>query len=230
VRELDSDFIRSSLEENGYCLLPKLLPANHCASVSKLYESNNYFRRRVVMERHRFGVGEYQYFRKLPKDLEDLRSLLYQNLVDVANSWNSLLRINYQYPARLSTYTRELACRGQTLPASLILKYSTNGSNRLHQDLFGECQFPFQVAVLLSDPLKDFSGGELVLVDNLPRQQSIARSISPGLGDAVVFPNNFRPVKGSRGYSRAKVRHGVSLIRSGERFTLGLVFHNALEN
>lgn len=230
MSELDSDFIRNSLEENGYCVLPKLLSANRCEGVSKLYESNKYFRKRVVMERHGFGVGEYQYFRKLPKELEDLRSLLYRNLVDVANSWNSSLRIDYRYPARLSTYTQELTCEGQTLPASLILKYGKNGSNRLHQDLFGECQFPFQVAVLLSDPLTDFSGGELVLVDNLPRQQSIARSISPGLGDAVVFPSNFRPVKSSRGYSRAKVRHGVSQIASGERFTLGLVFHNALEN
>ena len=229
MKELNSAFIGSSLEENGYCLLPGLLSAARCEAATKLYANKDHFRKRVVMERHSFGVGEYQYFRKLPVELEELRSLLYKNLVDIANAWNASLRIDYRYPPQLSAYNHVLEQQGQNLPASLILKYGAKGSNRLHQDLFGESQFPFQVVVLLSEPEKDFTGGELVLVDNLPRQQSIPRSISPGYGDAIVFPNNFRPVKSSRGYSRAKVRHGVSQIRQGERFTLGLVFHNATE-
>ena len=219
--------IDKSFEQDGYYIFPKILDGKACKKVASLYDCGTHFRKKVIMERHRFGIGEYQYFKKLPEYLETVREFLYEQLVAVANAWNSRLGIGYRYPQSLAAFSQELAESGQDLHSSLMIKYGSGCYNRLHQDLFGDLQFPFQVVILLSEPEKDFTGGEFILVENLPRQQSIPRSLSPQLGDAIVFPNRYRPIKSARGYFRATVRHGVSKVSSGERLTLGLVFHNA---
>ena len=180
------------------------------------------------MERHRFGVGEYKYFsRPLPPLVESLRSGLYPPLAVVANRWMKALGEARRFPPTLDAFLSVCARAGQEQPTPLLLRYEAGGYNCLHQDLYGDVAFPLQVAVMLSRPGRDYQGGEFLLVEQRPRSQSAGEAITAGRGEMVIFPNRLRPVRGSRGFYRVNVRHGVSRVRSGHRMTLGLIFHDA---
>jgi hypothetical protein len=180
------------------------------------------------MARYRFGLGDYKYFNyPLPEIVQELRECSYPHLAPVASEWNKTLGIAAAYPASLSAYLKECHKRGQSRPTPLLLHYEAGGYNCLHQDLYGEIAFPFQMTYFLSEPSKDFDGGEFVLVEQVPRAQSKAHVIAPRQGQALIFTTRYRPVKGSRGYYRANIKHGVSKIRSGRRYTLGVIFHDA---
>lgn len=216
------------LQQTGYALLPGLLSADDCADLIALYDRPEPFRKTIVMERFRFGRGEYKYFHyPLPEPVQHLRQTLYPALVPVANNWMAALRQPIRYPDTLTEFQALCAGRGQTKPTPLLLRYESGGYNALHQDLYGAVFFPFQVVVLLNEPGRDFTGGEFVLVEQRPRAQSKAIVLSPKQGDAVVFTTNFRPVEGSRGRYRVSMKHGVSEVLTGHRNTLGIIFHEA---
>ncbi len=227
----DSDLwahIAATLNRHGSAVLPQLLSARECNAVTGLYTDAGRFRSRVVMQRHGFGQGEYQYFSyPLPDVVAQLRATLYPRLVNVANAWNQAMGIDVRYPAAHADF---LACchkAGQQRPTPLLLQYGPGDYNCLHQDLYGEHVFPIQVAVLLSRPGEDFTGGEFVLTEQRPRMQSRPEVVPLRQGDAVVFAVHHRPVQGSRGFYRVNMRHGVSMVRSGHRHTLGIIFHDA---
>jgi hypothetical protein len=221
------DILRE-LDTAGSAVLPKLLDAEQCESLAALYEHDDLFRSRVVMARHGFGRGEYQYFDyPLPPMVDHLRTSLYSRLVSVANAWNRTLRIETEFPTSHAEYLEHCAASGQTKPTPLLLRYTAGDFNCLHQDLYGERVFPIQVAVLLAEPDIDFSGGEFVLTEQRPRMQSRVEVIPLRRGDAVTFAVNNRPVIGARGAYRVNLRHGVSRLRSGRRHTLGIIFHDA---
>lgn len=223
----DSDRIQAMLDAGGRALLPGLLDAAACSAVRQLYDEPERFRSRVVMGRHGFGSGEYRYFDyPLPEPVETLRRDLYAKLAPVANRWQAVLGLP-AFPAGHEAYLRDCRRAGQARPTPLVLRYGPGDYNRLHQDLYGELVFPLQVAVLLSQPGEDFAGGEFVLTEQKPRSQSRVYVVPLQRGDAVVFAVNERPVRGTRGYYRVRMRHGVSEVRDGERFTLGIIFHDA---
>ena len=220
--------IEASLDRQGYATLSGLLPRPDCEAVARLYADDTQFRSRVVMERHAFGLGEYQYLRyPLPPLVETLRAACYPRLVPVANRWRGLLRESGRLPPDLDTYLRDCHAAGQTKPTPLILKYGADGYNCLHQDLYGERVFPLQMTVLLTAPGRDFTGGEFLLVEQRPRAQSKGEVVPLDQGDAIVFAVNHRPVQGKRGPYRVTLRHGVSRVRTGHRYTLGIIFHDA---
>ena len=220
--------IEASLDRQGYAVLVGLLGRRECEAIAALYADDGQFRSRVVMERHAFGLGEYKYFRyPLPPLVEALRRACYPRLVPVANRWRRLLRDRGPFPSDLDAYLRDCHAAGQTRPTPLILKYEAGGYNCLHQDLYGERVFPLQMTVLLSAPGSEFTGGEFLLVEQRPRAQSKGEVVPLGQGDAVVFAVNHRPVQGKRGPYRVTLRHGVSRVRTGRRFTLGVIFHDA---
>lgn len=224
----DSDTIRNGLEEAGYCVVPNALGERQCRELIESYADPALFRKRIVMEAHGYGLGEYQYFRyPLPEQIKVLRSEWYRQLAPIANDWNEFLGIPERYPATHDKYLAVCHKAGQGKPTPLLLKYKAGDFNRLHQDVYGEHIFPFQVAILLSEPGSDFSGGEFLISEQRPRMQSRAEVVPLSRGDAVVFPVSYRPIKGKRGFSRAKMRHGVSRIRSGKRMTLGIILHDA---
>jgi hypothetical protein len=226
---LDWDRIGAELDESGCALAPGLLTAQECVSYAASYASARQFRSRVVMERHGFGRGEYQYFAyPLPAPLASLRSALYRPLAAVANRWHEQLGIDTRFPARHDQFIERCHAAGQLRPTPLMLQYREGDYNCLHQDLYGEHVFPLQVAVLLSRPGADFTGGEFVLTEQRPRMQSRVEVVPLRQGDAVIFPVNLRPVNGTRGPYRVNMRHGVSRLRSGLRHTLGIIFHDAL--
>lgn len=216
------------LDAAGCAVLPTLLDADQCTSLAALYENRTLFRSRVVMARHGFGRGEYQYFDyPLPPLIDNLRTSLYSRLVPVANAWNRAMKIDTEFPANHAEYLARCAEAGQRKPTPLLLRYAAGDFNCLHQDLYGEHVFPIQVAILLSEPEIDFSGGEFVLTEQRPRMQSRVEVVPLRQGDAVAFAVNNRPVKGARGAYRVKLRHGVSRLRSGHRHTAGIIFHDA---
>ena len=220
--------IESGLDAEGYAVLPGLLSPAECAALAGLYADDARFRSRVVMQRHNFGRGEYKYFAcPLPDLVAALRSALYPPLAAVANRWNEALGSESRYPPDLGAWLERCHRAGQTRPTPLLLRYGEDDYNCLHQDLYGEEVFPLQATVLLSSPGRDFAGGEFVLVEQRPRMQSRAAVVPLELGDCVVFPVSRRPAQGSRGYHRVALRHGVSRIRTGERYALGLIFHDA---
>jgi hypothetical protein len=220
--------ILAALDAGGHAVLPGLLDAAACRDLAALYQDEAAFRSRVVMARHNFGRGEYKYLRyPLPPPVAGLREALYPRLAPLANCWHERLRLAPRFPASLNAYLARCHAAGQRRPTPLILKYETGDYNCLHQDLYGEFVFPVQATVLLSTPEADFAGGEFVLVEGRPRQQSRAEIVPLGQGDAVLFAVNHRPVAGARGYYRATLRHGVSPLRAGRRFTLGIIFHDA---
>ena len=217
-----------ALDERGYAVLPGLLDPGACGELAALYDHGEAFRSRVVMAHHNFGRGEYQYLRyPLPPVVAGLREALYPALVLLANQWHERLRLEPRFPATLAAYLARCHAAGQQRPTPLILKYEEGDYNCLHQDLYGDLVFPVQATVLLSAPERDFAGGEFMLVEQRPRMQSTGEVEPLGHGDAVIFAVNYRPVAGARGVYRARMRHGVSRLRRGRRFTLGLIFHDA---
>ena len=216
------------LDANGWATLPRLLSTNEAASIASLYEDARRFRSHVLMARHGFGRGEYKYFAyPLPDLVASLRTALYQRFVAVANRWNESMGIAVRYPATHADFLKRCHDSGQTRPTPLLLQYGEGDFNALHQDVYGEHVFPLQVAVLLSDPHKDFTGGEFVLTEQRPRMQSRVEVVPLEQGDGVVWAVRNRPVRGSRGIYRVNMRHGVSRLRSGHRHTLGVIFHDA---
>ena len=218
----------AALDLHGNAVLPQLLSARECKTVAGLYADTRHFRSRVLMQRHGFGQGEYQYFSyPLPDVVAQLRATLYPRLVGVANAWNQAMGIDLRYPADHADFLARCHQAGQQRPTPLLLQYGPGDYNCLHQDLYGEHVFPLQVAVLLSRPGEEFTGGEFVLTEQRPRMQSRPEVVPLAQGDAVVFAVHHRPVQGSRGFYRVNMRHGVSTVRSGQRHTLGIIFHDA---
>lgn len=216
------------LDARGAAVLGPLLSREECRALAALYEDDARFRSQVVMERHGFGRGEYKYFAyPLPQIVERLRTALYPSLVGVANRWNEALGIEERYPEDHATFRGTCHAAGQSRPTPLLLRYGEGDYNCLHQDLYGSHVFPLQVAILLSAPGDDFTGGEFVMTEQRPRMQSRPEVISLSQGEAVAFAVHHRPVQGTRGVYRVHMRHGVSRLRSGRRFTVGLIFHDA---
>lgn len=217
-----------TLQLQGSAVLPGLLSPAECDAITRLYPQPGHFRSKVVMARHGFGRGEYQYFSyPLPPTVQRLRETLYPQLVGVANLWNEAMGIAVRFPPDHADFLARCHAAGQQRPTPLLLQYGAGDYNCLHQDLYGEHVFPLQVAVLLSRPGEDFTGGEFVLTEQRPRMQSRAEVVPLGQGDAVVFAVHNRPVQGSRGFYRVNLRHGVSTVRIGHRHTLGVIFHDA---
>ncbi|MDP9107109.1 MAG: 2OG-Fe(II) oxygenase [Candidatus Eremiobacteraeota bacterium] len=209
-------------------MLPALLDADQCAELRARFDDDGAFRSTVVMERLGYGRGVYRYFRyPLPPLVEHLRTHLYARLAPVANAWAEALGDGVRYPAKLPDFLARCHANGQQRPTPLMLRYRAGDHNALHQDVYGDVAFPLQATVLLSDPDADFAGGEFVLVEQRPRKQSLAHVVPLRSGDAVVFPNSIRPARGTRGFFRTTFRHGVGEVRTGERVTLGLIFHDA---
>ncbi len=228
VREMDWDRIGTDLDTQGNALLPQLLTADECTALAGLYDQDELFRSHVVMGRHGFGRGEYRYFAyPLPAAIAELRTCLYPHLSPIANRWNQAMGIGVRYPDRHDEYIARCHAAGQTRPTPLLLQYGAGDYNCLHQDLYGEHVFPLQVAILLSRPGRDFTGGEFVLTEQRPRMQSRPEVVPLCQGDAVAFAVHQRPVQGTRGTYRVNLRHGVSRVRSGRRHTLGVIFHDA---
>ena len=216
------------LNAQGAAILPGLLSPEECQALAGLYPDSGHFRSRVVMARHGFGLGEYQYFAyPLPPLVAGLREALYPHLRPLANHWNQVMGIGVQYPAAHADFIARCHAAGQVRPTPLLLQYQAGDYNCLHQDLYGEHVFPLQVAILLSEPGRDFTGGEFVLTEQRPRMQSRAEVVPLRQGDAVVFAVHHRPVNGTRGPYRVNMRHGVSRLRSGVRHTAGIIFHDA---
>ena len=216
------------LDSQGAAVLKGLLSREECRALAALYPDDGRFRSRVVMGRHGFGRGEYKYFAyPLPNPIAELRPALYARLRDGANRWNEAMGIDIRYPERHDAFLKRCHAAGQTRPTPLLLQYGEGDYNCLHQDLYGEHVFPLQVAVLLSEPGEDFTGGEFVLTEQRPRMQSRPEVVPLAQGDAVAFAVHHRPVQGTRGFYRVNLRHGVSRIRSGRRHTLGVIFHDA---
>jgi hypothetical protein len=228
VAGVDWRRIGAELDAHGSAVVPGLLSAEECRTLARSYADEAPFRSRVVMARHGFGRGEYQYFAyPLPDIVAALRAALYPPLAAIADRWNAAMGIAVRYPAELGAFLERCHAAGQTRPTPLLLEYGAGDYNCLHQDLYGEHVFPLQVAVLLSSPGEDFTGGEFVLTEQRPRMQSRAEVVALKRGDAVVFPVRHRPVEGARGAYRVTMRHGVSRVRSGRRHTLGIIFHDA---
>jgi hypothetical protein len=218
----------NELDAHGCALLPALLSAKECVSLIAAWDQRERFRSEVVMARHGFGRGAYRYFdHPLPDRVAGLRAALYPPLAVIANIWSEALGAEARYPADHDSFLARCRATGQTRPTPLLLRYEAGDWNALHQDVYGDHVFPLQVAVLLSEPDADFTGGEFVLAEQRPRMQSRPEVVPLRRGDAVVFPVRERPVRGSRGWHRRTMRHGVSRVRSGLRFTLGIIFHDA---
>jgi hypothetical protein len=216
------------LDAQGCAVLKGLLSKEECRALAALYPDDARFRSRVVMGRHGFGRGEYKYFAyPLPELIAEMRPALYAKLRDVANRWNEAMGIDIRYPESHETFLQRCHAAGQIRPTPLLLQYGLSDYNCLHQDLYGEHVFPLQVAILLSEPGRDFEGGEFVLTEQRPRMQSRAEVVPLAQGDAVAFAVHVRPVQGTRGFYRVNMRHGVSRIRAGHRHTLGVIFHDA---
>jgi uncharacterized protein len=220
--------IHAELDSHGCAVLPALLASHACRALAALYPQREHFRSRVVMARHGFGRGEYQYFGyPLPAPVETLRATVYPPLAPLANRWNEAMGITVRYPPTHAEFLARCHAAGQSRPTPLLLRYQAGDYNCLHQDLYGEHVFPLQLAVLLSAPGSDFTGGEFVLTEQRPRMQSRAEVVPLAQGDAVIFAVHQRPVRGTRGCYRVNLRHGVSRLRTGCRHTLGVIFHDA---
>jgi hypothetical protein len=225
---VDWTSLSTHLDDHGWAMLHSLLSAEECSSLAGLYDDDRRFRSRVVMARHGFGSGEYKYFAyPLPAIVASLRTALYPRLAPIANRWNASMNVGVRFPDTLAAFTRRCHEAGQTKPTPLLLQYGAGDFNALHQDVYGEHLFPLQLTALLSQPEKDFTGGEFVLTEQRPRMQSRAEVVPLRQGDAVIFAVRHRPVRGSRGTYRVALRHGVSRLRSGHRHTLGVIFHDA---
>lgn len=213
------------LHEKGFTIVKNVLSKEQCDTLIRDYNADDAYRKTITMERYRFGLGEYKYFRyPLPALISSLRAQTYEQLVAVANKWMEVLKIDTRYPDTHAAFRERCAAAGQDKPAVLMLKYGKDGFNTLHQDLYGDVYFPLQAVLFLNDA---YSGGEFVLTEQIPRAQSKATVLRPERGDMLIFTTSFRPVKGSKGYYRVTMKHGVSPLHSGERYTLGIIFHDA---
>jgi hypothetical protein len=228
VAAIDWTQATSDLDAQGCAVLKGLLTAEECRALAALYPEDRIFRSRIVMGRHGFGRGEYKYFAyPLPMPIAELRPALYARLQPIANRWNEAMDIGIRYPESHEAFLARCHKAGQLRPTPLLLQYGEGDYNCLHQDLYGEHVFPLQVAILLSEPRRDFEGGEFVLTEQRPRMQSRAEVVPLGQGDGVAFAVHVRPVQGTRGFYRVNMRHGVSRLRSGHRHTVGVIFHDA---
>ncbi|WP_222838166.1 2OG-Fe(II) oxygenase [Chitinophaga pinensis] len=220
--------ISDDMHECGYSLIKGLLTIEECQELIELYNDKASYRKTISMERYRFGAGEYKYFRyPLPDLITTVRETVYPYLATIANKWMEVLQSSHRFPSAHSTLREQCSEKGQDKPTVLILKYGAGGFNTLHQDLYGDIWFPMQAVLFLNEPGEDYNGGEFVLTEQIPRAQSKASVISAHKGDMLLFTTNFRPVKGTRGYYRVNMKHGVSPLHSGNRHTLGIIFHDA---
>jgi len=228
IASLDWPAIHLSLNEFGWAKTGVILTPEECSGLRGLYLDDSRFRSKIIMQRYRFGIGEYKYFNyPLPEVITELRQSLYPHLASLANEWMRNLGMDVSFPGTHQQFIKHCHTQGQNRPTPLLLRYETGGYNCLHQDLYGAVYFPFQTVFLLNSPRRDFDGGEIILVEQRPRSQSAAQVINPGLGEGVIFTTRWRPVKGTRGYYRVNVRHGVSTLTHGLRHTLGIVYHDA---
>ncbi len=229
LKKIDWQQVTNELNEKGFAQIAGLLPVATCDDLINNYDHPSSYRKTIQMERYRFGAGEYKYFSyPLPGLIEELRKTIYSYLAPVANHWMSVLGIEKTFPPKHEELLEFCRANKQAKPTVLILKYGKSGHNTLHQDLYGEVFFPIQAVAFLSEPGKDYKGGEFVLTQQVPRAQSKAIVLQPGKGDILLFTTNFRPVKGTRGYYRVNMKHGVSEVHEGSRHTLGIIFHDAL--
>ena len=229
IESTDWENITQSMHQNGYAIILELLSEEECEMLKIDYNNPALYRKTVVMERYRFGLGEYKYFNyPLPDIIQTIRTTIYPHLVSIANSWFKSLNITTQFPEEHATLLQQCSNNGQNKATVLILKYGKGGFNTLHQDLYGDIYFPIQIVLFLNDPDKDFTGGEFVLTQQIPRAQSKAIVLKPKKGDVLIFTTNFKPEKGSKGYYRVNMKHGISEVKEGERYTLGIIFHDAL--
>jgi uncharacterized protein len=225
---MDFDAVAADLDAHGAACMRQLLSPDECLSIAGMYDEDGLFRSHIVMARHGFGRGDYKYFAyPLPRPIARLRAELYPPLARIANRWNEALGVDTRFPVDHQAFIAQCHDAGQTRPTPLVLTYDAGDFNCLHQDVYGPLVFPLQIAVLLSAPGDDFTGGEFALVEQRPRMQSRVEVVPLGRGDAVVFAVHHRPVRGARGVYRVNLRHGVSRVRSGRRRTLGLIFHDA---
>lgn len=225
---LDWDAIEASLDARGFASLPKLLDRNACDALIRLYADPRRFRKRVEMQRHGYGRGDYQYFADpLPALVSQIRTAAYPYAAGIANAWERKLRTQRRWPERLVDLRARCAAAGQPHPTPLLLRYEAGGYNCLHRDLYGPLVFPLQLAVFLSEPGRDYQGGAFLLVEQRPRSQSVGEALLPRRGEAVLFASAQRPRSGARGFHRAGMRHGVATVTHGRRWTLGVIFHDA---
>ncbi|HZY77935.1 MAG TPA: 2OG-Fe(II) oxygenase [Cyclobacteriaceae bacterium] len=219
--------IRESLDNTGFAKIKGFLSSRECDELIKAYPDNRLYRNTIDMKRYRFGEGQYKYFNyPLPALIQKIREEFYPELAILANQWNEKLGIKERYPSAHAEFIEQCKKYNQLRPTPLILKYEAGGFNTLHQDLYGDVYFPFQVVFLLTEPGVDHEGGEFVLTEQVPRAQSIARVVQANKGDGVIFTTNFRPVKSMKGYYRGKLKHGVSMVLSGRRYAVGVIFHD----
>jgi hypothetical protein len=228
LARLDWPALAQSLEQWGYARTSPVLEASECSALMAMYRDDARFRSRISMQRFRFGVGDYAYFgNPLPPLVRDLRSHGYRHLAPLANAWMEALGEPYRYPASHDAYLARCHAAGQGRPTPLLLRYTQGGYNCLHQDLYGPLAFPLQLTAFLSRPGLDYDGGAFLLVEQHPRQQSRGDALFPAQGELMIFPSDVRPVKGARGWYRARSRHGVARVTGGDRYTLGIIFHDA---
>jgi hypothetical protein len=229
IDALEWSAMEDSLSARGYAVTPTILTPEECGGIVAVYGDKSRFRSHIIMERHRFGVGDYKYFSNpLPGTVAELRTAAYPHLANVANQWAKALGdTGTAFPLQHAAFLKVCHKAGQTKPTALVLHYEAGGYNCLHQDLYGEVAFPMQMVFLLGQPGRDWDGGEFILVEQQPRAQSKAEVVAANQGQAIIFTTRYRPVKGSRGYYRLNLRHGVSRVHRGTRYTLGIIFHDA---
>ncbi|AXP81752.1 hypothetical protein CJ739_2680 [Mariniflexile rhizosphaerae] len=229
INAIDWNVITDDMHQNGFAVLPNMLSDQQCEALKAAYNNPTSYRKTVVMERYRFGLGEYKYFNyPLPDSIQRIRTAIYPKLAPIANMWFKALNIDKQFPLEHVELLQQCHANNQQKATVLILKYGKGGFNTLHQDLYGDVYFPIQTVLFLNEPDKDFTGGEFILTQQIPRAQSKAIVLKPKKGDMLIFTTNFKPEKGTKGYYRVKMKHGVSEVKSGERYTLGIIFHDAL--
>jgi len=229
ISAIDWHEVAKEMDDKGFVSIPRFLEAGYCKELISNYDEEGLYRKTIAMERYRFGLGEYKYFSyELPVMIQTIREEVYPKLAPVANEWMNKLNIKKQFPITLEKLLQLCRDNQQTKPTVLILRYGKGGHNTLHQDLYGDIFFPIQLVLFLNEPDKDYTGGEFVLIQQMPRAQSKAIVLKPRQGDMLLFTTNFWPVKGSKGYYKVNMKHGVSEVHDGERHTLGIIFHDAL--
>lgn len=229
INAIDWNVITDDMHKNGFAVLPNMLSDQQCEALKAAYNNPTSYRKTLVMERYRFGLGEYKYFNyPLPDSIQQIRTGIYPKLAPIANIWFKALNIDKQFPLEHAELLQQCHDNNQQKATVLILKYGKGGFNTLHQDLYGAIYFPIQTVLFLNEPDKDFTGGEFILTQQIPRAQSKAIVLKPKKGDMLIFTTNFKPEKGTKGYYRIHMKHGVSEVKSGERYTLGIIFHDAL--